>query len=104
MRRGVLVDPCKVFFSSSGIDDQPIALRAEIIGDQVVDHTALVIQHAAVKRLPGFPEPAGVVGEQVAQEVQRTATADIHNGHVRYIEYPGMLPDGMMLFELRAVM
>ncbi len=63
----------QVLVAGGGIDHQPVVVPPQVtaIGDQVIDHTALLIQHAAVQSLAGrraWPHrwPAAGAGSPVA--------------------------------------
>jgi hypothetical protein len=95
--------PGKVFFTRRCVDDHPVVGVADVIDDQVINDTALLIQHACVQRLAVFLEPRNIIGDEVPQELARTISAKVHNSHVGDIKYTGMLSHRMMFFFLRSI-
>src|SRR5690606_8660408 len=71
--------------------------------DQVVDHPALLVEHAGVERLALDLELVDRVGDQLAQEVAHAAGVQVDHGHVRDIEHAGTAAHRMVLLDLRTI-
>ena len=102
-RFGLLANPRKIFFPRRRVDDQPIVRVADEIDDQVVDHAALLIEHAGIQRLAVVLELGHVVGHQLLQEFANALAREIDDRHVRYVEHAGTLANGEMLLFLRTI-
>ena len=102
-RRRPALQPRGVLVARAGVHDDAEVLCIAEVSDQVVDHAAALVEHAAVERLAGILQLRDVVREQIAQVVARPRAADIGDEHVRDVEHAGVAPHGVMLFDLRAV-
>ena len=98
----LLLHPREVFVAGGGVDHHAVAEVGEV-DDQIVDHPATLVEHAAVQRFAGRGQAGNVVGQQVLQIGLRLRAGDIHHGHVRDIEHATVFAHLMMLFHLRAV-
>jgi hypothetical protein len=95
--------PDHVLVRGAGIDHDAVALGAEVIHDQVVDHAAGLVEHAGIQRLAGHGELGHVVGQQVAQVVARLRPGEVERAHVRDVEHAGVAAHDMVFLDLRAV-
>jgi len=95
--------PLEVLVARAGVDDHPVPLVVHVVDDQVVDHAAVLAQHARVERLPALRELRHVVREQPAQVVAYARAAKVHHAHVRDVEHAGVAAHRMVLLDLRAV-
>ncbi len=93
--------PVQVGLTGGAIYHQSVVI-VPLVGDQVIDDAAAVVEHAAVERT-AWGDAVHVVGQQVAQEVPRAGTGDIHHRHVGDIEYAGVLAHRMVLLDLGAI-
>ena len=75
------------------VGDQQELPVADPIRDEVVDHTAGLIETQRVLRL-AIGQPAQVVGEDGVQDVERTA--DHQCAEMGDVEYPDRLPNGVV--------
>ena len=99
----LLANPCKIFFTRGGIDDEAVTGRVEVINDQVVNHSAGSIQHARIQGLARIAYFRNIIRQQAAQEILRAITCEVDNCHVRHVEYTGFVADCVMFLFLRAV-
>ena len=99
----LLAQPREVLVARAGVDDHAIPLVVDVIDDQVVDHPAVVAQHARVQRLAGLRELGDVVGEQAAQVVAHPRAPQVDDAHVRDVEHAGIAAHGVVLLDLRTV-
>ena len=81
---------------------------AEMVGckevdDEVVDHAAVGIEHAAVERFARHGELGHVIGQQGAQVAGGVGPGQVEGEHVRDVEHAGVGAHGVVLFNLRAV-
>jgi hypothetical protein len=100
---GLFAQPREVFFASGGVDHKPVVRVVNIVDDKVIDDATLLVQHAGIKCLSAHRQLGHVVGQEVAKKFPGPLTGEVHDGHVRYVEDAGMLPYGVVLFLLRAV-
>jgi len=100
---GPIPHPVEILVRSRRIHHRPVALRRQVVADQIIDDTATRVQHAAVEGAAGLAQLVDVIGEQVLQERLRGGSGDIHRLHVRDIEDAGAAAHGMMFCELGAV-
>ena len=96
----MLLDPCQVLFTGRGIDHQPEEILTQEIDDQIVDHSALGIEHARIQRLALHLELVDGVGQQLAQERPHVVATQVDNRHVADVEHAGLLTHQMMLVNL----
>jgi len=101
--RGEPVEPFDVLLRGAGVDDEPKRVVGEEVGNQIVHHATLLVQHARVECATGRVELRDVVGERVAEEVARAGAENLHDAHVRDVEHPRRAPHRMVLLDLRAV-
>ena len=100
----LLLHPRQIRLTGGRVDDGAIKAVVEKIRDQIVDHPAVVVEHAAIQRLAAGVELVDIVGQQPAQIIARALTLDIDHRHVRNIEHAGLATHRMMLVHLRTVM
>ena len=100
---GLLLHPGDVFVAGRRIDHHAVAVGRQV-DDQVVDHPALLVEHAAVQGLAQQLQALHVVGQQMLQVGLGLGAADIHHGHVRHVEHPAVTAHLMVLLNLRTVM
>ncbi len=79
-------------------------LLAQEIDDEVIEHAALLVEHAAVERLAAHAQLADVVGEQLLEEGAHARTREVDHAHVRDVEHAGGAAHGVVLADLRAVL
>ena len=103
VRRRMTVDPRQVLLAGGGIDHQAEVVLAHVVDDQVVDHAALLVQHAGVERLARHLELVDIVRDQMAQERAAAVAVQVDHGHVRDIEHPGAAAHDVVLVDLRTV-
>ena len=101
--RRLLADPGDVLLGGAGIDDETEVFGAAAVDDQIVDHAALRVEHAAVHRA-AVGDAADVIGQQATQETFRLRPLQVDGAHVRDVEEPGAAAHGMVFLELAAVM
>ena len=101
-QRQDLPDPRQVLGGCGGVDDQPERPWTGRVGDQVVEDSAIVSQHAAVQ-CTALDQAADVIGEQQAQEIERRRPCEIDDPHVRDVEHSGVAPHRVMFIDLGAV-
>ena len=107
-RRGVdvgrpLLDPCLVFGDVRGVDYQQVAFGRKAVHEQVVDHSAALVEHHAVEALP-VGRLTYVVGEDIVYEVCGVGAVHNHFSHVGYVEHAAGRAHGVVLFHYSAVL
>ena len=95
--------PVQILGGGAGVDDQAKGLLTQKVDDQVIDHPAGCIQHAAIQRLAGFYELGHIVRDQSRQKAACSGAIDIDRQHVADIEHPGLPANRMMFLDLRAI-
>ena len=100
---GMLGNPRQVLVTRSGVHDHAIPRVGHEIDDQIVDHAAAGQQHAGIQRLADSFEAAHVVRQEEPQEFPDTSAGQVHDGHVRHIEYAGIAAHRVVLFDLRTI-
>ena len=103
-RRRLFPNPGEILLRGSGIDDQPKPILALKINNEVVNHAALLVEHAGVQRFAWHLEFGDIVGDQMPQKFARACAVQIHRRHVRHVEHAAARAHRVMLLELRAVM
>ncbi len=78
------------------IGDREIALLAQTVGEEVVEHPAVLLAEHAVLR-PADGDLGNVVGEQQLQQLQGLRTRCPDLPHVRDVEDPAALAHGHVL-------
>ena len=63
------VDPGEVFFRSARIDHHTEPPLLHEVGNQVIDHPAVFIEHTAVECFAGFFETRHIIGQQMPEEL-----------------------------------
>src|SRR5690606_34820500 len=86
-----------------GIGHHAEEVLAQVVDDQVVDHPAVLVQHARVQRLAPDLQLVDRVGEQVAQELPGALAVQVDHRHVADVEHPGVAADVVMLLDQLAV-
>jgi len=90
----------------------PAWYRSDVAGPRVqvfesgnlVDDTAIVVEHGAVEGLAGGGEFGHVVGQKGAEEGLGVGATDVHHRHVGDVEHAGVLAHLVVLLHLGAVM
>ncbi len=84
---GVIHEPGEVALVVGRVGHRQVAVAVEAVGEQVVQHAAvLAAQHAVLRAANG--EPGDVVGEQPLQQLERLRAARLDLAHVRDVEQP----------------
>lgn len=96
-------EPGDIFVDLRGIDHEEILVGRVVIGDEVVDHAAIFIEHDRVLAFANR-ESCEVVGEQAVELIERAGAADEHLAHVRNVEDANLLADRLVLIDDRAVL
>ena len=102
-RGGLLADPRQVLVAGGGIDHQAEERLVHVIGDQVVDHPAALVEHARVQGLARLLELVHRIGQQVAQELAHPGAVQVDHGHVADVEHARGTAHQVVLVDLRAV-
>jgi hypothetical protein len=97
------VEPRDVLGGGAGVDHQAEPVLAEEVADEVVDDTALLVEHAGVERLSRNLELRDVVGEGGLQESACARALHFHHLHVGDVEESRVAPHRVVLLDLRAV-
>jgi len=92
----VVDEPGEVALVVAGVGDRQIAVGLEAVGDQVVEHTAVLSADHRVLGAADRDSP-DVVGAQPREQRQRAWTARFDLPHVRDVEGAGGRADGEML-------
>ena len=79
-----------------GVRNREVAVHLQAVGEQVVQHAAVLAAEHAVLRAAGC-DRRDVVGEQPLQELERLRTAGLDLPHVRNVEDPRSFPDRHVL-------
>jgi len=103
-RLRVAADPAEVLVARRGIHHRAEEALREVIHDEVVDHAAALIQHAAVERLARRLELRYVVGEQLSEERAHLRALQVDDAHVRDVEHARGAAHRVVLADLRAVL
>ena len=96
--------PGEVRRARAGVHHHAIPGIVEPIHDQVIEHAALLVQHAAVQRLTGRAQLCHVVGEQPLEQGAHACALEVDDPHVRDIEHAGGAAHRVVLADLRAVL
>jgi len=96
-------EPGDILIDLRGIDHQEILIGRAAIGDEVIDHAAIFIEHDRVLAFADR-ESCEVVGEQAVELIERAGAADEHLTHVRNVEDANLLADCLVLIDDRAVL
>ena len=88
--------PGEILRPGCGIDDKPVAIIPGPVGDEIIDHTASIIEHAAVEPLAGLPQFRNVVGQQAPEKCCGIRAHDVDDRHVRDVKVAAGLADSMM--------
>jgi hypothetical protein len=92
----VLLEPRQVALVGGGVRDRQEALGVQTVGDEVVEHAAvLAAQHRVLRAADAHR--ADVVGEQALQQLQGLRAAGLDLAHVRDVEHAGRLAHGEVL-------
>src|SRR3546814_19260694 len=67
-RRGLPFDPRHVLVAGGRVDHDPEPVVGKVVDDQVVDHPALLVEHAGVQRLARLLQLVDRVGDQRSEE------------------------------------
>ena len=97
------LDPRHVLVAGGGVGHDPVLALAEQVDDQVIDHPALLVEHARVQGLARLLELVDRIGEQPAQEVAGLRTGQVDDRHVADVEHPRRAPHVVVLLDLRPV-
>lgn len=105
--RGALAEvtrePGDILVDFRGIDHEKIFLLCATIGDEVIDHAPVFIEHDRVLAFADC-EPRKVVCEEAVELVERVGTADEDLTHVRDVENADLLANCLVLIDDRAVL
>ena len=77
----VIDEPLEVGLAVGGIDDQQVAVLAQAVDDQVVDHAALFVREQRVLGVANL-ELRDVIREQVLEQLLRLWALDLDLAHV----------------------
>ncbi|MCY1178412.1 hypothetical protein D9M73_187590 [compost metagenome] len=94
--------PGHVLVAGGGVDHHAVAVDAQV-DDQVVDHPAILVGHAAVEGLAGFLQALYVVGQQALQVLLGLRTGDVDHGHVGNVEHAAVATYLVVLLDLRSI-
>ena len=97
----VFFHPRQVGLAGGAIYHQTVVI-VPLVGDQVIDDAAAVIEHGTVQGT-ARGDAVHVVGQQVAQKVPRTGPGNIHHRHMGDVEYAGVLAHRVVLLDLGAI-
>jgi hypothetical protein len=93
---GLLLEPRQVLGVVGGVGHREIAVRAEVVGEEVVENAAvLAAQHRVLGAARG--DLRDVVGQDPLQERLGLGPARLNLAHVADVEHPDGGPDGHML-------
>ena len=100
---GVLCHPRQVALVVGGVGDGEEVAVGEAVGEQVVEHAAVL---AAQQRVLGaaLGDPAHVVGEHALEELERLRPARLDLAHVRHVEDAGALAHGQVLLPYAGIL
>ncbi len=93
---GVTLEPGQVLVVVGGVGDGQELALGQAVGEEVVEHAAVVAAEDAVLGA-AFGDPADVVGQQMLEELERGRSARLDLAHVRDVEHADALPDGEVL-------
>ena len=91
-------EPGEVGLVIGRVGDDQVAIAAEAVGEEVVEHAALLVAEAGVLGAADL-DLRHVVGEHALQEAQRARALDLDLAHVRDVEHPRMGPHRHVLLE-----
>ena len=95
-RPRVRAKPRQVALVVGGVRDRQVALGVQTVGEEVVEHAAvLAAKHAVLSAADG--DRGDVVGEQPLQQRERAGAAGFDLAHVRDVEDPAGLAHGHVL-------
>ena len=83
---------------SQRIDDEEEPVLSESAEDHVVDDPALPVEHVGIEGLSDL-QSRSIVGVDPLDEIEGLRSLDLDLSHMRDIEYPAGLPDGLMLLD-----
>ena len=97
---GLLLQPGKILVTGAGVHHHAEKVVANEIDDEIVDHPAVLFQHAAVQRLAAVLQPVDIVCQQVTQEFAGARAGKVDHRHVRDIEHAGVIADVVVFLDL----
>jgi hypothetical protein len=84
--RGMLLQPREIFIDFGGINDEQKFCVAGSVNDQVINHTAVIIQQKSVLPLTDV-QFGNVIGQHSVEPVARAVSRDDELSHVGNIEH-----------------
>jgi len=96
----LLLDPGNILVRGCRIDDHTIPVILHEIDDKIIDHAAILPEHAGIQCLARLFQPGYIIRQKLAQESLAIVTPQIDDHHMTNIEHTGILTYRMMLFDL----
>ncbi len=78
------------------VGDDQVAVAAEPVGEEVIEHAALLVAKTRVLSTPK-PNRGDVIGEHPLQKAKRPRPLDLDLPHMRHVEHPRMRPHRRVL-------
>src|SRR5699024_4600807 len=79
---GHAVHPGEIIFASGRVEHAAEKLIIEPVGQKVVNHAAVFIEHARIQRLALFSQAGQIIGQQTSHKLTRSAALNVNDGHV----------------------